>query len=77
MNYKCKRCGLVNFADAKMCARCGGENAKKPRMFAFTVLRRFVVLIIVYLIAVADFHVSLIFSAKSLWKRCIYAKRVC
>ena len=66
MNNKCKHCGLPNFAAEKACRRCGRVPGLVKTPLVYTVLKRFLVLVVVCVIAVAGFYFSLLFSADPL-----------
>lgn len=69
MNRKCTECGLANFADANMCARCGerlsDRPASQPRKWPRIVVRS-AICFLVCLGVILGFYLSLLASATSL-----------
>lgn len=72
MNRKCPNCRLVNYADARVCVRCGAETREtenitpKGGFIKTAVLRRACVCFAVCIAALAAFYGSLLFSASGL-----------
>ncbi|MEP7213097.1 MAG: hypothetical protein ABI791_08485 [Acidobacteriota bacterium] len=66
MNNKCQHCGLAHFPGVGSCSRCGRTLGLPKRSLVSTLLRRFVMLVVALVIAVAGFYVSLLFSADRL-----------
>jgi hypothetical protein len=66
MNNKCQHCKLPNFPGVSVCSRCGqGLKTDRPSLVS-TLPKRFVVLAVVCVIAVAGFYISLLVSADPL-----------
>lgn len=72
MNRKCPNCRLVNYADARVCVRCGAETREtenitpKGGFIKTIVLRRACGCFAVCIAALAGFYGSLLFSASGL-----------
>ena len=72
MNKKCRRCGLVNFADSIICNRCQTDLIEietipsKRGFLKSSFIRRIAVFIFAASFAVFGFYMTLVVSAKSL-----------
>jgi len=70
MNRKCAKCGLINYATAPTCIRCGvaldeSENISSNRGFLkSSIAKRAAVCTLVIFIAILGFYASLVLSAE-------------